>query len=81
MNAKIVCLLVGLVAGALAGYLTRPQGAEISIGGLNLEVTGPGTAEGGGSLTSSQTQHIAILALIGAVVGFGIGFAADRRGS
>lgn len=33
----------------------------------------------GGKLTTGQTQHVAIFAAIGALVGFGIGFVADRR--
>lgn len=80
MNAKIVLLLVGLVVGGLAGYLTRPQAAEIKIGPLSLEVQDKDSVAGarGGELTTGQLQHVGLFALIGAVVGFGAGFVADR---
>jgi hypothetical protein len=35
----------------------------------------------GDAVTSSQWQHIGIFAGIGALVGLGLGFAADRRRS
>lgn len=80
MNAKIVLLIVGLVVGGLAGYLTRPEAAEIKIGSFSLEVHGDAPAgTRGGSLTSGQMQHIGIFAVIGAVLGLGAGFVADRR--
>ena len=31
------------------------------------------------SMTTGQTQHVAIFAAVGALLGFGIGFIADRR--
>ncbi|KQO66744.1 MULTISPECIES: hypothetical protein [unclassified Methylobacterium] len=80
MNLKAVLLLVGLVVGGLAGYLTRPEAAEIKIGSFSLEVQGDSPAgTRGGSLTTGQMQHIGIFAVIGAVLGLGIGFVADRR--
>ncbi|WP_019905241.1 hypothetical protein [Methylobacterium sp. 77] len=80
MNAKIVLLIVGLVAGGLTGYLTRPEAAEIKIGSFSLEVQGDSPAgTRGGSLTTGQMQHVGLFAVIGAVLGFGIGFVADRR--
>ncbi|KQP04012.1 hypothetical protein [Methylobacterium sp. Leaf93] len=79
MNAKIGLLLVGLVVGALAGYLTRPQAAEIKIGDFSLEVQGDKPAgTNGGSLTTGQMQHIGIFAVIGAALGLGVGFVAGR---
>jgi hypothetical protein len=78
MNTKVVLLFVGLIAGALVGYLTRPEAAEIKLGPVSIEVKGDRPAEGG-SLTSGQAQHIAIYAVLGAVVGFGLGFLGDRR--
>ena len=73
-------LIVGLVVGGLAGYLTRPEAAEIRIGGFSLEVQGDSPAgTRGGSLTTGKIQHIGIFALIGAVLGLAIGFVADRR--
>ena len=64
-----------LLVGALAGYLTRPETAEIRIGPISVEVRGNNVARGGGELTSSQVEHIAIVALIGGIVGLALGFA------
>ncbi len=80
MNSKIVLLIVGLVVGGLAGYLTRPEAAEIKVGSFSLEVQGDSPAgTRGGSLTTGQMQHVGIFAVIGAMLGLGIGFIADRR--
>lgn len=80
MSAKIVLLVVGLLAGALAGYVTRPEATEFKLGPLSVEVQGdrPAGAKGG-ELTSGQAQHIGIYAVIGALAGFALGFVADRR--
>jgi len=75
----IAFLLVGLVVGGLAGYLTRPESTEIKLGPLSVEVRSNEVAHGGGPLTSSQVQHIAILTAIGGAIGLGVGFAAGRR--
>ena len=77
-NALVVFLLIGLLVGALAGYMTRPESAEIRIGPLQIEVTGKGIASRNDSLTSSQVQHIALITLIGGVIGLGLGYAVDR---
>jgi len=74
MNAKVVLLVVGLVVGGLAGWLTRPDAAEIKLGPLSVEVK-----EQSGSLTRAQTQHMAIFAVLGAVIGFGIGYVVDQK--
>jgi hypothetical protein len=80
MNMKVLWLVIGLVVGGLIGYLTRPQAAELSIAGVSIEIQSNRSAgASGGSRTSGQTEHIAIFAVIGAVVGLGIGFLADRR--
>ena len=75
----LVFTVVGLLVGALAGYLTRPQSAEIRLGPLNIEVTGDRAARGGGPMTSSQMQHVALITLIGGAIGLGLAFAAGRR--
>jgi hypothetical protein len=80
MNGKVIFLLGGLIIGALVGYLTRPEAAEIRLGPLSIEVQGNRPAEGGGPLTSGQWQHIAIFTVIGGIIGLGAGFAAGRRG-
>jgi hypothetical protein len=76
-NAKIVLLVLGIVVGGAIGYMTRPETAEIRIGKLNIQVTGKGINTHGGNLTSDQYQHIALFALIGGILGLGLGFAVD----
>ena len=75
----LVFTVVGLLVGALAGYLTRPQSAEIRLGPVNIEVTGDRAARGGGPMTSSQMQHVALITLIGGAIGLGLAFATGRR--
>jgi hypothetical protein len=75
----ITFLLIGLVVGALAGYMTRPETTEIKLGPLSLEVRNNEVARGGGPLTSSQVQHIAIMTALGGIIGLGVGFAIGKR--
>ena len=75
----VVFLVIGLLVGALAGYLTRPESAEIKLGPLNIEVKGDRVAHDNGPLTSSQMQHIAIITAIGGLIGLGLGFATGRN--
>jgi hypothetical protein len=77
-NATVTYAIIGLLIGALAGYLTRPESAEIKIGPLQIEVTGKGVDRGGGDLTSSQMQHVMLVGLIGGLIGVGLGFMVDR---
>jgi hypothetical protein len=78
-NAMVVFLVIGVLAGALIGFVTRPESAEIRIGPLNIEITGKGiSSRRDQELTSSQVQHIALLTLIGGVIGLGFGFAVER---
>lgn len=74
----VAFLVVGLLIGALAGYLTRPETTEIKLGPLNIEVKSDRVARDGGPLTSSQVQHVALITLIGGVIGLGLGFATGR---
>jgi len=74
----IAFLVVGLLIGALAGYLTRPESTEIKFGPLSIEVKGDRVAQDRGPLTSSQIQHIAIITAVGGLIGFGLGFATGR---
>lgn len=71
--------VVGLLIGALSGYLTRPESAEIKFGPLNIEVKGNRVARDNGPLTSSQVQHIALITLIGGGIGLVLGFATGRN--
>jgi len=77
-NAMVAYAVIGLLIGALAGYVTRPESAEIRIGPVQIEITGKGIDRGGGDLTSSQVQHVLLIALIGGLIGVGLGYAVDR---
>ena len=70
--------MVGLLVGALAGYLTRPKSVEIKLDPLSIEVKRNQVARENGPLTSSQVQHIALITLIGGAVGLSLGFATGR---
>ena len=73
-------LVIGLLIGGLAGYMTRPEEtAEIKLGPLSVEVRN--NERGSGPLTSNQVQHIAIMTAIGGAIGLGVGFATGRRRS
>jgi uncharacterized membrane protein YeaQ/YmgE (transglycosylase-associated protein family) len=78
-SGLLAFLVVGLLIGALAGYVTRPESAEIKLGPLSIEVKGNQVAHDNGPLTSSQVQHIAIMTLIGGVIGLGVGFAVGKN--
>jgi len=73
-NPLVVFLAIGLFVGAVAGYFTRPESAEIQLGPVKVEVTGSKIAHGGGALTGSQVRYIAMVTLIGGVVGLALGF-------
>jgi len=75
----VVYLIIGLIVGALAGYITRPESAEIKLGPLSIEVKGNQVAHDNGPLTSSQVQHIAIIMLIGGALGLGVGYAVGKN--
>lgn len=74
-NPLVAFLVVGLLIGALSGYLTRPETAQIRMGPISIEVRGDNVAHGGGEITSSQMKHIAFITLIGGIIGLGFGFA------
>ena len=75
-------LVIGLLIGGLAGYMTRPEEtAEIKLGPLSVEVRNNERARGGGPLTSNQVQHIAIMTAVGGAIGLGVGFALGKRRS
>ena len=77
-NPKVFLLVLGVIIGGVIGYATRPETAEIRIGKLNIEITGKGMGPRDGTLTSEQSKHIAIFALIGGLLGLGLGFAVER---
>jgi hypothetical protein len=78
MRLAVIGLIIGLLIGGLAGYVTRPQSAEIKLPGVTIEITGKGPAHGGDAVTSGQMQHIGLFAAIGAVAGLAVGFLAGR---
>ena len=80
LNAKVALLLLGLLGGGVVGYLTRPEAAEIRLGGTSIEFQGNQVASrSSASMTTGQSQHVFLYALAGGVIGLLIGFAADRR--
>ena len=80
-NTKIVLLLLGLLAGGVYGYVTRPQSAEIKIGGTSIEFSSNriSTSSSSSGLTSAQGQHIALYAVGGGIIGLLLGLVAERR--
>ncbi len=80
LNSKVATLLLGLLIGAVAGYLTRPQSAEIKVGDVSVEFSANRVSTGSSdSLTSGQAQHVLLYTLVGGVAGLLLGFALDRR--
>jgi hypothetical protein len=78
-SGMMAFLVVGLLIGGLAGYVTRPESAEIKFGPLNIEVKGNRVAHDNGPLTSSQIQHVAIITAIGGVIGLALGLAMGKN--
>ena len=77
-NTTVVLLFLGVIAGALVGYETRPaETSEIRLGPLNIEVQGkkPSVHD---ELTNDQLDHIVTVTLIGGVIGLAFGFAIQR---
>jgi len=80
LNSKVALLLLGLLIGAVVGYLTRPVAAEIRLGGTSITFQNNQVSAGrSDSMTSGQSQHILFYTLAGGVLGLLAGFAADRR--
>lgn len=74
----VAFLVLGLLIGAVAGYLTRPESAEIQLGPVKIEMSGNRVARDNGPLTSSQIQHIALIMLVGGAIGLGLAFASGK---
>ena len=80
MAPKVAFLLLGLLAGAVAGYVTRPAAAEIRLGGTSIEFDDNAITAGRSSqITSGQSRHMFVYAVAGGLAGLLVGFAADRR--
>ena len=76
-NLKVICLLMGIVAGGLVGYVTKPPQWARVIPILNIAVEVEPKEKG--DLTERQFNYVALCALIGGIVGLGVGFVGDRR--
>jgi hypothetical protein len=74
-NMLMIFLVAELLIGALVGYFTRQETAEIKFGPVSAEVRSNQVARSSGPVTSSQVERIAIITLIGDVTGLGLGFA------
>ncbi|MEX0851686.1 MAG: hypothetical protein WD036_00155 [Bauldia sp.] len=95
INSKAMLLVAGLVVGSLIGWLTAPTTDVIKLGPLSVEVTqgngegGSMTATGDDgqiklevgdpSPLNDRNTRTLVFAIIGAIVGLGVGFAMDRR--
>jgi hypothetical protein len=81
MNSRVLFLIVGLVLGAIIGWLTRPEAAELKLGPVQIEVQGDHAAgaRDTGSLTNGQIKHIGIYTVAGGVLGALAGLLATRR--
>lgn len=76
MDLKILFLVLGLAAGGIVGWMTMPQVAQIRLPGIDIKVQGE---RPGGGLTSEQIRHIGLAAVVGGIIGLGVGFVAQRR--
>ncbi len=80
LNGKVAALLLGLLVGAVAGWLTRPATAEIRVGGTAIEFSNNQVSAGSSSgLTGAAGRHVLLFTLAGGVAGLLAGFALDRR--
>ena len=79
-QSRTALLLLGLIAGAVVGYVTRPAAAEIRLGGASLEVQDlDRTASPDAGLTAGQGRRIMIFTVGGGILGLVAGLALDRR--
>ncbi|MCR4281421.1 MAG: hypothetical protein NUV72_00085 [Bauldia sp.] len=95
MNLKTILLVAGLVIGAIAGWITAPKAVDIQVGPLTRQVQNGGGEGGNITATGNDGQiqvqvgnpsplsdrntRTAIFAVVGAIIGFGAGFFAERR--
>ena len=71
-NAKVALLMLGLLGGGVAGYLTRPGMTDTRFGAPPMGRDGPAASE------SDAARHMFIYAFAGGVVGLLVGFATGR---
>ncbi len=80
-NTRLALLILGVLVGGVVGYVTRPQAAEIRLGGASFEIedTSRSASDDGGALTTGQLRRVFVFAVAGGVVGLLAGVLADRR--
>jgi hypothetical protein len=76
-NLKVICLVLGIVAGGLVGYVTKPPQWVRVIPIINVVVEAEPKEKG--DLTERQFNYVALCALIGGIIGLGVGVVGDRR--
>ena len=79
LNVKVALLLLGLLVGGVAGYLTRPLTAEIRLGDTTIAFQDNQVSAGSSGTTGGTGRHILLYTLAGGIIGLLAGFAADRR--
>ena len=80
-NTTVALVVLCMLVGGVLGYVTRPQAAELRIGGASIEFENPArtATDTSGDLTSGQLQRVILFALGGGVVGLLVGFVANRN--
>ena len=77
-NSRVALIVLGVLVGGVVGYVTRPQAAELRIGGASIEFedTARTASDTSTALTTGQLRRVFIFALGGGIVGL---LLADRR--
>ena len=80
-NTRLALLILGVLVGGVIGYVTRPQAAEIRLGGASLEIedTSRTATDASGGLTTGQLRRVFLFAVAGGAVGLLAGVVAGRR--
>ncbi len=78
MNAKVLLLVVGLVAGAVIGWVTKPPAASLQLGPVNIEIASNQSIGGeGNGPTNGQWYYIGMITAVGGLLGLGLGVLLD----
>jgi uncharacterized membrane protein (UPF0136 family) len=80
VNAKILLLLIGILAGGIVGWFTKPPAVSVQLGPVNIEIaSNQSVGAGGTELTSEQWYYLGMIAAVGGLIGLGLGVLIDRR--
>ena len=60
MNARTLLVIVGLVIGAVAGWLTAPQPSTVDVGPLHMKVEGGDNGNGGSATVTTGNGGISV---------------------